>query len=323
MRRLLGVELTRVRSRRLVWLLLLLGYGITLLAVGATVYDSRPLGAPELARAEALAEREAQRPYVQRDLARCERNPERFGGSDFDCAELRPTADWFLQRQQLDLAEVAPEILVPTTVLFAVLALLIGATTIGADWAAGSLSTHLVFEPRRTRVYVSRVLAVAAWSALAAAVALLVVLGTLAVFAATWGTYDVSGAFAERLGWQVLRGLLGVAAAGMAGFAIAMGARHTAATLGIVVGYFLVGELLLRSLWPSAEKLLLSNHVAAWLLGRHQAFIFDESRCGPMGGGDCSITFNFGQATAGWYLAGLTAVALLGAWALFNRRDVA
>lgn len=325
MMRLLAVELQRLRSRRLCALLLLLGFVITLVAVGATVHDRRPVSGAERAEAERIFERESARPGALRAFEECLDNPRRFGGPDFDCEQVRPQLDDFLSRPQLEFTEAAPDLLIPIVVLFAVLALFVGATAIGAEWASGALGTHLLFEPRRAPVYLTRVAAVLLWTLLAAAVACLAALATVAVFSAAWGTLDIPAAVAERLGWQLVRGLLGVAMAGAVGFAIAMGARHTAAALGVVVAYFLGGELILRSIWPPGERVLLSNHVAAWLQGEHRTYVYDESLCVRRGAGEsCSaIPFDFTQATAGWYLAGITLAALLGAWLLFRRRDVA
>jgi hypothetical protein len=86
--RLLLVELSRFRSRRAIALMLVGAIAVTALIAAITIWDTRPVSADERARAEAAAAADAQRPQVQREVARCERNPQRYGGR----ARTPPTA---------------------------------------------------------------------------------------------------------------------------------------------------------------------------------------------------------------------------------------
>ena len=110
--RLLGVELTRLRWRRAVLVLVVAAVAIPALILGAVAWDTRPVSAAEVAAAEEQAAAERDQPYIQDELERCLEDPEQYGGSvDSDdpqvqCEEMiLPRAQWFLFRQPLDVEQ--------------------------------------------------------------------------------------------------------------------------------------------------------------------------------------------------------------------------
>lgn len=120
--------------------------------------------------------------------------------------------------------------------------LVLGASSVGAEWHAGTMTTLLAWEPRRVRVSVAKAVA-CILSVFVIAVGLLIVLA-LAMTMAT------AAAFGSALG-----------------FALAMIGRNTAAALGVTFGYLAIVEVLLRELRPGWQKWLLSENLGALITG--------------------------------------------------------
>ena len=165
MMRLVGVELTRLRWRRAVLLLLL----ACLVVPGADLRRHRlehPSGLrrragtrPAAGRAHAGTSRTSAvrsglraasgevRRHVRRRV-RDARSVRRSRGSSREPARPRPTCR----------ASLWPTVIV----LLAGLLMLVGTTFAGADWNSGSMSNQLLFEPRRSRVWAAKATAVLA-----------------------------------------------------------------------------------------------------------------------------------------------------------------
>jgi len=322
--RLLAVEWLRLRSRRAFPVLTLLGFlgvGLSLAALGS---DARPPSAQELAAAEELAEQQAQEPFVQDEIERCEEavaagDDSQFGPG-FDCGELVPRAEWFVFYDHIDFAERAVDALVQPATVFGLVALLLGATFSGADWSAGTIGTQLLYEPRRGRLFAAKTVVVALALMLAAAVAVALVAAVLYAIAAAWGSTDGAAAVLGDLVVAGLRALVVVGAAGAIGVAIALAFRRSIVVLGLVMAYLFVGEGLLRGAWSGAEPWLASSRLSAWLRGGHEVVQFPES-CGFAK--DCQpITTSLSTADGGIYLAAVTLVLLAVSYVVFRRRDV-
>ena len=79
MTRLLMVELTRLRWRRAVLLLLAAAVVIPVVIGIGTVWDTRPPTAEDRARVDAMVAEEREQPYVQEELERCIEQPDEYG----------------------------------------------------------------------------------------------------------------------------------------------------------------------------------------------------------------------------------------------------
>ncbi len=247
--RLFRVELRRLFSRRAVIVMMVLGA----LAVGAiaagVLYENRPASAAELAQFQREIDRYNEEPFVQRRLAKC---VEKTGNTERCEQRWLQTADNFYYRSQLEPAQFKPWLISMTGVV-AALGLLIGATFVGADYISGSMGTQLLFEPNRRKVWLAKAGAAVVGVGLFSAVVLLVGSGAMWVFAKVWdrpirpgllGDYAAAGG----------RAVLLAAVAGLAGYALVMVTRHTAAVLGLLAVYGIAGEAVLRNVWPRQRE---------------------------------------------------------------------
>jgi ABC-2 type transport system permease protein len=321
--RLLGVELTRFRSRRAIALILVAAALLTALLALTTIWETRPVSAEELARAESLAQSEAQRPRHQRELRLCERDPEQYlgpGTTAEDCAQLTPTAEWFTGRPPLSLEEQNGSSGAAVIILVTSLMVVVGTTFAGADWASGSVSNQVLFEPRRARV----------WGAKAGAVLLGTLAVTALVLAAFWVTlYLVAesrgiatgAAVQEEIRWTATRGALLSAGAAAGAYALTMLLRHTVGTLAVLFAYAIGGEILIATLpFEGIGRWSLYNNVAAWLKDGYT--YYDPSLPCPPGLEYCTQAAFLSLGGAAAFLGGLVVVA--GALSLvhFRRRDI-
>lgn len=197
-------------------------------------------------------------------------------------------------------------VLLGTSAGFAILAFLIGATSIGAEWHAGTVTTLLTWEPRRIRVAVAKALSVVlvAFGAILVLQALLA--GALALVAATRGvTVGADRAWLADTAGIAVRAAAVAAAMSLVGYALASIGRNTGAALGVGFAYFAVIEGLIRGLRP---------HWQPWLVGDNSAsFIAD---------GDVSRALGRSSLASGVLVGVYALVATAIAVAVFRARDV-
>ncbi|WP_109508691.1 ABC transporter permease subunit [Nocardioides speluncae] len=323
--RLLTVELTRLRLRRAVLVLLGLAAVIAILMFAGTAWDSRPVSDEELAQAERQAAADANQPWVEESLRDCIENPSNWGlpgtASEADCEEaVVPRAEFYVSRQPLDIGEARTGIGVGLAGVVAALLMIASVTYAGHDWATGSMGNQLLFEPRRVRV----------WLAKAAAVALVAALASAAILAAFWlGIWALTESRDIAVSgdqWRKIlalngRGVLVGAGAALAGYALTMLFRSTVATISLMFGIAVAGNILIGLLpLDDSERWLTPTNIYAVLAGRYEYTFFP-----PCSGMDDScdgiekvITLTQGMLYFGVPLA---IVAVLSLW-LFHRRDV-
>jgi hypothetical protein len=196
--------------------------------------------------------------------------------------------------------------------VFVLLAITLAASCLGAEFGAASLSTQLLFEPRRVRVWVTKLSAVMVGVGVVIGVITAFLAGTYSLVAATRGTTEG----VDRAWWSdraldgariVIACMLGAAL----GFAITAFARRTVAALGVFVGLFILEPLLYEVTDTFDARLPL------WPL---LTFVFD-----PFSEFDFSAENNFGLASLGDALLPplvwtITLVALAG-WR-FRRAEI-
>jgi hypothetical protein len=315
--RLLAVELSRFSRRRAVVLTLLAGALLAAVVAFSTVYDTRPATAAERADAERQAASVNQQ--FRQDYETCLDDPGSVvGGSRDQCVLEEADASWFLSRSRLDLAVELDTSGTIVALLMAGVALIVGATFAGVDWATGSVSNQLLFEPRRGRVWTAKAVAVAAGVGAATAVVLACFWATLLVATSMRGI-DVPDAVAREAWLLTARGVALAAAAALGSFALTMLFRHTVGTLALLFAYAAVGEGLAASLpVDRISRWALSNNVVAWVQDGRR--VFDESVCRP--GSGCDPYYQLGLPFAATYLAVLLVLAVVVSVVTFLRRDV-
>jgi len=189
-----------------------------------------------------------------------------------------------------------------------IVAWVVGASSIGAEWQARSITTLLTWEPRRVRVMAAKVVAavivawvfsLVTWVLLSAALLPAVfVHGTTAGTGASWLASTVA---------VVLRGELMIAVATSVGFAVASIGRNTAAALGVGFAYFLVIENVVGNFLAGFRRWLLLGNAIVLISGKDS-------------GGDVA---GRSVLVAGLYLTAVAVTLLVVATVLFQRRDIA
>jgi len=303
---LLRSELVRFTSRRAVVLLLVVGFVLALVATGATLWNNRPITDDERAEGAAMAAQQVED---------CRATPRAYGYRDPDrCEELSQFVS--ANRYPSPFNNVADELSLGIMGILAFTALLAGTTYVGAEFASGALSNTLLFRPNRWQVWVAKVVAVAVWTTAFAAVAIGVCLLAVALVAETRSGGDPSQAQVLKLAGRGLRVLVVVVAGAVLGAALTTALRATIATTGIVIGYLLVGETLLRAVAATTvEPWLLSVRVLAFV----QPGVRLETYSGNFTEPTVRIITFWSSAT---YLGILSLALLLACAAVFHRRDV-
>lgn len=331
--RLLVVELTRLRWRRAVIVLGLLGVVLPALIWAGMAWETRPITDAE--RRQGIEQMELDQRYQQEALDDCIAHPER----NFDpqhpphvedieqlCRDMYGhgndtiTPETYVGREALTIDNAGEVGIAVMTVLLG-LALLVGATFAGADWSSGSLSNQLLFEPRRLRV----------WTAKAGAVAIggvvLMLAGLTTFWGLTWGLAalrDVSGTAEE---WQSVagaggRGLLFAACAGIGGYALTMLLRGTVGTLGTLLVVAIGGSILVASLPIDGNlRWILPNNVLGILQDGYTYYDYSDPSCfNSVDEEDCRQVLTLGEGVR--FLGGVLLAGVALSMASFRRRDV-
>lgn len=324
--RLVEVELTRLRWRRAVKILLIACLAVPVIVFVVTAWTTRPVSAADLEQAQEMVERERAQPYFQRDLARCENRPQRWGVEDASqCEEMMgPQVNWFLDRPQLDLAEAHRNQGLAVIVFLSGLLMLSATTFVGADWNSGSMSNQLLFEPRRIRIWLAKALAVMTTAAVAMGVVLAAFWAGMSLLA---GSRDIQTAavVVDRIQGSSVRAVIFVAAAALGAYAVTMLFRSTVFTLGALFAVVVVSSIVLAALGLS-ERWMPHTNVAAVILDGASYYreVPDECFMGrrPPEGLDCRQTGRVDLSQAALYLGSFLAVAVALSLATFRRRDV-
>jgi ABC-type transport system involved in multi-copper enzyme maturation permease subunit len=330
---LVRAEVRRLTSRRLARILAALAVLVILLVEGrAFLTSSRDLDA---ARRRAERQVSAQRPSPRdiSDICMSMQASDQIP-PDVDClgpgaaaavsevAQFGPSVEDVFHDPRLKAKEKLPDGARAVAVAVAILAFLVGASFIGAEWHAGTMQALLFWETRRGRVLLAKAVALVG-VAIAFALALQVlVYGATYLTAATRGsTEGVTAGLHMSVLLVMLRGMVVVGICALLGFGVAGLARVTAASLGVAFVYFVILENLMRALRPGWQRFLFSENVSAILFKKFNVATATAPNIGDSFEGRTfyySLTAVRGVVTLAVYLA-----ILLGAfYVTFNRRDV-
>jgi ABC-2 type transport system permease protein len=302
--RLFSSEFLRARSRRVVWVIVVGCSVATVLIVGYAAIRSE---SPKPLQGQALeAYQQAQDQCLQRSNV-----PAGYASREQFCADH--VLPQYYQRGGHDVLrfDSVVDLLKGGSFIVLILALVLGASFIGADWHTGSMSTILAWEPRRIRVLLVRAVISGIMVAMMAIVLQAVLVGSVWLGAALRGSTDVL----EQGFWrQVFEAGARVTALAVLtswiGLALATIGRNTAAALGVLLGYVAVFEALFRGLNPSFARNLLISNMAVVVDAKAQIIVYDQQVI--------ELTF----VRASWVVL-IYAVAMLAIGAVvFRARDV-
>jgi ABC-type transport system involved in multi-copper enzyme maturation permease subunit len=155
------------------------------------------------------------------------------------------------------------------TVALVVLAFVVGASFVGADWRAGTVMTQLTWEPRRVRIFVGKCAAVILAAGLASVVLQTLLAGVLLPGALRGGGSAGAGAaWLRSMVGEVLRGAALSAIGAAIGLALGSIGRNTALALGAGFIYLAVLEGgLLSSLFPGINRWLMVPNAIQFVVG--------------------------------------------------------
>lgn len=324
--RLLGVELLRLRSRAAIVLLLIAGLASTALFAWAAYSSAQPMTEAQLEEAErqwelAQEDWEEHGPEQVEQCEEAEATESELAGEqlDFGCDEMAPERGWYLWEPP-PFDEFVASALQSGQMIMLLVALMVGVTFVAAEFSSGSIGTWLTFEPRRLPVFGSKVAATALtglgfgllWSSL--------------FLGANAGGYALAGS-AVMLEATQLHMVLRVGATAMAvavaGAALAFLVRHTAAALGVAIGYLIAVDLIaLTMVVPGGQRWTVTNNVTAWTTGRPASY-YEEICTVEAGGTMCDYVERTVSMTQGGIvtLAVVLVVTVL-ALVTFRRRDI-
>ncbi|MEA2499514.1 MAG: type transport system permease protein [Actinomycetota bacterium] len=193
-----------------------------------------------------------------------------------------------------------PDVLRGQAILFVMIAWLVGASFIGADWHHRGITTLLTWEPRRGRVLTSKIAAAAIGSfsvALFFTAALSIILYPAASLHGSVAGID----WMEQLKVALVVSALG-AGAGVLGASLAFISRNTAAALGAGFIYLAVLEGLIRGFKPAW---------ADWLVGENATQVLTSE-----------VELSHPVSTSALLLVAYAAALVVMAWMFFRRREV-
>lgn len=325
MTRLLKVEATRLLCRRAVLVLLAAAIVIPMVIGIARVLNTRPPSADEVAATERQIQAETESPWFRKNVARCEEHPRRHGvpaGVDdvqAACLEqMTPTVDQYLWWDRLRLADEREGSGLAVVTVIAILMLLVGTTFAGHDWASGSVSNQLLFEPSRVKVWLAKALVVAAFATAVSGVLMTGYWLVMRWIVGRRGAQPRDGVLLDclQMGWRGAAVAGGVA---VAGFALTMFFRSTVAALGVLLALGLAGGVVLAVIGVDSVWNPGLNLAAVVMDG---ARYWSEVPCGAGEGGGCSVerTLSLGRGLT--FVSALLAACVAASLVTFHRRDV-
>ncbi|MGO4598852.1 ABC transporter permease subunit [Terrabacter sp. 2RAF25] len=336
---LVGVELRRLWWRRLTKVAVV----ALVLFTGAAVYNAYSSSTPErLAQqlddykalvADTKRQQADFKEQLPQMLAQCRQDQaaerQRSGDQsvDFGCDSIAGPTEPTLEQFGLvpPVADVITAgIATSAAYLVAFLAFVLGASAIGAEFTTGSMGNWLTFQPRRTRVALTKLAAVAlGGAALAVVFALLTNLGARMIAVVNRPGEELvlpEPATATDSVPQLLLRVGAVAVlAGICGAALALVLRYTAGVVGVLLAYAVGVELI-------AAQAFLQGRLKPWTVGTNvEAFLgkgttYFAERCE---GSTCSFASQSLSYTHSWIFLLVVGLALTVVGVLtFHRRDV-
>ncbi len=316
-------ELHRLTARRLVrWLVVLSALGFLAVWVISLTQFARP--SPELL--QEAEQRRAQLVEQEREVFCGDGDPglpeeEREAICADISAENYGPVESFLPKQPFDAAGGLPGGAIAVGVAVSALAFLVGATYAGAEWSTKSIVALLFWEPRRIRVFLTKLAVLLGVVAVFAALAQLVWLGAGSLLARWRGSFELPDGFWSDLAGVQGRGVVLAVLTAALGFGLANLIRNTGAALGVAFAYFVLAENAVRIIRQSWQPYLITENAVALLQrGGLEIFLPVEESGEYFGGATPRLLL--GNQRAALTLAVYCLVVLLAGVVLFRRRDL-
>jgi len=324
---LLRSELHRFRSRRFIQVVLavaVIGW------IVATIIALTQFGNPsdaEIARAEQQISTDVA--SMHQAWEDCQAHPEQGppGVAPEDFCGPEPTRDtqrleWYLDKAPFDFGATGNDGALAFAALSAVVAALVGATWIGAEWSTRSLVALLFWVPRRMQVMAAKLLVLVGAAALIGVVAQAGWLAMSGILRAVEGSDNQlpHGFWSDLLQTQG-RGVLLTVIAALLAFGLTNLVRNTGAALGIAFVYLIIVESAVRAMRPHWSPWLLSDNAVGLVKhGGNTIYFYDGI---PDSTGFVpQVEYYLGHLQAGVYLGAVTVVVVALGAVLFARRDI-
>jgi hypothetical protein len=329
---LLRSELHRFRSRRFIQVVLALAVVGWIVVTGIALTQYGNPGADEIARAEQQIDADVAMSEQYRE--QCLAETGEAGASGFPegtsleviCGPEQTREDyelaWYLDTAPFDFASSGFEGALVFAALGAVVAALVGATWIGAEWSSRSLVALLFWVPRRMQVIAAKAVVLVGAAALVGVVAQAGWLGMSGILRAFVGLdADLPEGFWSDLLQTQARGVLLTVIAALLAFGLTNLVRNTGAALGIAFVYLVIVENLVRGLRPMWQQWLLSSNALG--LVQNDGYTITTYGDQPDASGMVEMTeYYLGHLQAGVFLAVVTVVVVAVGTVLFAKRDL-
>jgi hypothetical protein len=291
---LLGAELRRFFSRRVIRVAFALGLALATLVLGILIARSAETTSTRTATAFSCP------PEVTNDP-----------GSGFESCTPQAVTATVQHDRRLRIHDNLSATVKGTGYAMILIAFVLGASFIGAEFNVSSLGTQLLFEPRRARVVVVKAIAVGIGIAVLS-LALLLYIGALQWVGSEWrGVVNgLDGEWFSARAGDILRVTAATALGGMAAFAVTVVSRRTVAA---IAGMLMVGYLSLflgsSGQWRWITQDNPTNVFTALVLNLHRGNTNDT---------DFYLTGKSAAVGSGLWVVALTAIAVV----VFSRREV-
>jgi ABC-2 type transport system permease protein len=318
--RLIRAEASRLFSRRftgmalLVLLLALSGYQ---LVVNKAL---SPLSEEQLATAQRAYD-QAHQDWIA-NHEKYERDCRETGGAPQECAIPEPTmADFTVHPTPFQ--EVARTAIELSTVLVGLVAFLIAASFIGAEYGTGSIADWLTFIPHRGHVFWSKLLTLIGFGALLGAFGVALVLSAGLVLARLHASRIESVRELAGLGARSIVVVIGLA---VLGFCIGLVTRHTAGAIGVLLAYLIVFVLRMGFLgersWSQRVTPFTPEGNLAAILDHGYSYSVPVEKVTANGVSTELVQHTVSLAHGAIYWTILLAVVVVGSLMIFRSRDV-
>jgi ABC-type transport system involved in multi-copper enzyme maturation permease subunit len=333
------VSLYTAETRRLVkrrfTKLFVIGAMLVLAAIAAGVFFSNQKVSPDqIAKATAQAQSEYQQAVLQseQEKAKCQTAQGTANAGQYppNCEIYTPTQDdfnpqWYMPAT-FDFRESFPDMVTTLAAVLAVVAFVIGASFVGAEWSSGGMMNLLLWRPRRLQVLGTKLTALLVSAGVLSVVLGAIWTGVFAFIGNSRGSLDsmTSGAWQSILLMEA-RALGLVLVAGAVGFGLASVGRHTAMALGVAIGTIIVFQFGLGTVLSLAkvkfpELYLAPFWVFAWMNKEYR--IEDYNSCDYSSNGCVPDSFTITWPMAGGLLAGIFVVIVGAAMWTMRSRDI-